>query len=263
MSVHFSRSLRTLDTDNSRRSAVLFIFIIGFLGLWFAWFLAGRVAVYASTGAARLEVARENHPVDAAVEGRVDAVRVVVGQWVQAGKVLLEFDARSERLARGEEQARLAPAASQANLLREELAAQQLAIEEERRSAKAAIAQSEAEGQRAKSSAAFAAEESNRVVELQRRGLISQLEALRAKNGAAERQNDAQAAEFASRRVSLDLGVLEQDRPAQIARESSHWVAAPQTSRTRMLGAPLGKQARWNFLFEKSSPFELCYTDFD
>ena len=86
--------------DGSRRNTVLFILIIGFLGLWFAWFMAGRVAVYASTGAAGLEVARENHPVDAPVEGRVEAVRVVVGQWVQAGDVLLEFDASSERLAR-------------------------------------------------------------------------------------------------------------------------------------------------------------------
>jgi membrane fusion protein (multidrug efflux system) len=218
MSLHFSRSLRTLDTDSSRCNSVFFILIVGFLGLWFAWFIAGRVAVYASTGSARLEVARENHPVDAAVGGRVEAVRVLVGQWVQAGEVLLEFDASSERLTRGKEQARLAPAALQVNLLREELAAQQLALEGERRSAEAAIAQAEAEGQRAKSAAAFAAEESTRVVELRRRGLISELEALRTKNGAAERQNDAQAAEFASRRLSLDLGAREQDRLAQIAR---------------------------------------------
>src|SRR6266481_3791719 len=105
MSLHFSRSLRTLDTDSSRRNSVFFILIIGFLGLWFAWFIAGRITVYASTGVARLEVARENHPVDAVVEGRVEAVRVLVGQWVQAGEVLLELDASSERLARGEEQA--------------------------------------------------------------------------------------------------------------------------------------------------------------
>ncbi len=236
MSLHFSRSLRTLDTDSSRHNTVLFVLIIGFLGLWFAWFIAGRVAVYASTGTARLEVARENHPVDAPVEGRVEAVRVVVGQWVQAGDVLLEFDASSERLARGEEQARLAPAASQANLLREELAAQQLALEEGRRSARAAVAQAEAEGQRAKSAAAFAVEESTRVVELQRRGLISDLEALRARNAAEERQNDAQAAEFASRRVGLDLAAREQDRLAQIARLKKE-IAAIEGTRAEAVAA--------------------------
>ena len=54
-------------------------------------------------------------------------------------------------------------------------------------------------------------------MELQRRGLISNLEALPSEGiGAEERHNDAQAAEFASRRVSLDLAAREQDRLARM-----------------------------------------------
>ena len=218
MSSQFSRSLRTLDTDKSRRNAFLFILITGFLVLWVGWFAASRVAVYASTGTARLEIDRENHSVDAAVSGRVDTMHMLVGQMVQAGDVLLEFDAVSERLARGAEQARLAPAASQLSLLREELAAQQAALEGERRSAQVAGAQMEAEAQRARSAAAFAAEESKRMDELQRRRLISDLETLRAKNLAEGRLIDAQSAEFAASRVPRDFEAHEQDRLAQIAR---------------------------------------------
>jgi multidrug efflux pump subunit AcrA (membrane-fusion protein) len=105
--------------------------------------------VFASTASARLEVDRENHPVHAVVAGRVEAVHAVVGRWVRAGDVIVEFDAASERLARGEEEARLAPAGSQVQLLKEELAAEERALEGERRSAQAGAAQAESERQRA------------------------------------------------------------------------------------------------------------------
>ncbi len=236
MSLHFSRSLRTLEADSSRRLYIPFILVVGFLGLWFAWFLAGRVDVYASTATARLEADHENHPVDAAVGGRIETVRILVGQSVRAGDVLLEFDAISERLARGEEQARLAPAASQLSLLREEITAQERALEGERRSAQAAVAQAEVEAQRAAAAAEFAAEESKRISELQRRSLISEIEALRAKNLAAARESDAQSAEFASRRTSRDLEAREQDRLAQIARLRQE-TAALEGTRAEALAA--------------------------
>lgn len=150
MSASFSRSLRTLDADSIRRTSAVFVLTLGLLGAWLVWLTASRVTVYASTEAARLEVDRENHPVGVAVGGRVEAVHVTVGQLVRAGDVLLEFDAVSERLARVTEQARLAPAASQVALLREELAAEERALEGERRSTEAAAAQAEAESQRAR-----------------------------------------------------------------------------------------------------------------
>jgi membrane fusion protein (multidrug efflux system) len=150
--------------------------------------------------------------------------------------VLLEFDARSERLAQEEEQARLAPAASQVSLLKEELAAQQGALEGERRSAQAAIAQAAVEIQRARTSAEFAAEEARRITELQRRSLVSELEAMRAKNLAGERQNDADAAELAARRMSRDLEAREQDRVAQIAHLKQQ-IAALEGTRAEAVAA--------------------------
>jgi membrane fusion protein (multidrug efflux system) len=218
MSSHFSRSLRTLDTDNSRRNTIVFTLLVAFLGIWLTWFVGARVAVYASTQTARLEVDRENHPVDAAVGGRVDNVRMRVGQMVRAGDVLVELDANSEQLARSEEQARLAPAAAQLTLLKEELAAHTGALEGERRSKEAAVAQAEADARRARSAASFAAEESARMNELLRRNLISELEASRARNLAMERQTDAESAVFSSQRVSRGHETREQERLAQMAR---------------------------------------------
>src|SRR6185436_3304886 len=127
MSDHFSRSLRTLDSEDPRRATAFFIFLVLFLTAWVVWFITARVSVYAPTQNARLEVNREVHPVDAVVGGRVVTITAVVGQAVKAGDVLLELDALPERFARTEEQARLTPVTSQLRLLQQELAAQEQA----------------------------------------------------------------------------------------------------------------------------------------
>ena len=215
---------------------MLFFLIVGFLGLWTAWFAAARVAVYAATGVARLEVDRENHPVDAPVAGRVVDARLSVSRLVKAGDVLLELDAIPERLARNEERARLAPAASQLDSLKEELIAQQRALEEERSGAQAAMAESQAKAQQTASAAEFAAEEAKRLSSLQLKGLVSDLDALRAANLSAERQSEARSAEFASRRLIRDLDAREQDRLVQIARLKRE-VAALRGTRGQALAA--------------------------
>ena len=214
----FSRSLRTIESDRPRTLSLAFIVILIFVAAWAFWFSSSRVTIFASTSSARLEVDRENHPIDTSVAGRVEAVRVVVGQWVRAGDVLVELDAASERLARGEEDARLAPTDSQVVLLKQELAAQERALEGERRATQAGAGQEEAESLRARAAAEFAGEEAKRLAELQRRSLISELEAMRARNTAAEKQRAAESAEFALRRAQQDAEAREQDRVAQVAR---------------------------------------------
>jgi multidrug resistance efflux pump len=218
MSIHFSRSLRRLGADGSRRSVILLAIIVGIVGLWTAWFVTARVAVYATTGSARLEVDQENHPVDAPVGGRVTVARFSAGQRVKAGDVLLELDAIPEQLARTEALAMLAPAARQLDSLKDELKAEERALEVERRSAEAANAESLAKAQQSASAAEFAIEEAKRMSDLQRRGLVSDLDALRGRKVAEERQSEARAAEFAARRLTRDLDAKEQDRFARVAR---------------------------------------------
>jgi membrane fusion protein (multidrug efflux system) len=188
------------------------------LALWTAWFVSGDVAVFASTSNGRLEVDRENHPVDATVAGRVVAFHATIGQTVKAGDVLIELDATPEQLARSEEQARLAPAASQLGAMREELKAQERALEGDRRGNQAALAQAHAEEQRARTAAASAEEEWNRIQELQKRKLVSDLDADRSRNAAVEKQSQAEGASFASQALSRNTEAKEQERLAQIAR---------------------------------------------
>lgn len=218
MSIHFSRSLRRLEADNSRRSAVLLAGSILLLGLWAWWFVTARVAVYATTNVARLEVDQENHPVDAPVSGRVIAAPLVAGRSVKAGDILLQLDASLERLARTEATAKLEPGGHQIESLRDELLAQQRALEEERQSAEAAVAEGRARVRQAVAAFELASDEAKRLWSLRGNGLVSELDALRAQKHAEQRRSEAETAEFAAGRVTGDLDARRQDRLARIAR---------------------------------------------
>ena len=218
MSIHFSRSMRRLEADGSRRTFVLLGIISLLIVVWSTWLLKARVSVYASTGVARLEVSRENHPVDAPVVGRVSAAHLVAGQRVEAGDLLLELDANPERLERTEAMAKLAPSALQLRSLEDELNAEQRAIDVERRSAEAANTEARAKAQEISTGADLAVEEARRQSDLQKRGLVSELDALRGRKQAEERQSQARAAESAAQRVMRDLAAKEQDRLGRVAR---------------------------------------------
>src|SRR5262245_11939316 len=236
MSIHFSRSMRRLEADGSYRTAVLLGIITVFIVLWSTWLVKARLSVYASTGAARLEVSRENHPVDAPVVGRVSAAHLVAGQRVEAGDLLLELDANPERLERSEATAKLAPSAQQLRSLEDELNAEQRAIEVERKSAEAASAEALAKAQEVSTAAELALEEAKRLSNLQQRGLVSDLDALRGRKQAEARQSEARAAEAAAERVIRDLAAKEQDRLGRIARLKNE-IAAIEGGRSEAVAA--------------------------
>lgn len=218
MSLHFSRSMRRLEADNARGTVLLLAIASILLSLWAVWSLSARVSVYAATGVARLEVNRENHPVDAPVVGRVSAAHLVAGQRVEAGDLLLELDANPERLQRSEAIAKLAPSAQQLHSLQDELTAEQRAIDVEQHSAEAARTEALAKAQEAATAADLAIEEARRLSDLQQRGLVSELDAFRGRKQAEERQSEARAAQSAAERVARDLAAKEQDRLGRIAR---------------------------------------------
>jgi multidrug resistance efflux pump len=210
--------MRRLEADGFRRTFVLLGIISLLIVVWSTWLLKARISVYAATGVARLEVSRENHPVDAPVVGRVSAAHLVAGQRVEAGDLLLELDANPERLERSEAMAKLVPSADQLRSLENELNAEQRAIDVERRSAEAANAEALAKAQEMSTGSDLAAEEAKRLSDLQKSGLVSELDALRGRKLAEERQSQARAADSAAQRIMRDLAAKEQDRLGRIAR---------------------------------------------
>jgi membrane fusion protein, adhesin transport system len=229
MSIHFSRSLRRLEANSFRRNLLVLFTTIVALSAWAAWLVLSRVAVYAPTISARLEVNREGHAVAAPIGGRVVAVSLVRGSRVNAGDLLLSLDAHAEELARSEAQARLVPSARQAGSLLDELRAAEEAIEFEARSAVSARSEADARITEAATAADLAGDEAQRLGELRRHGLVSELDALRSQKLSEEKQGELASARFAASRVSQDLEARRQDRLARVARLRSEIAAIEST----------------------------------
>jgi len=218
MSVHFSKSLGRLNSTKRSRQVLALALLAAFGSAWTAWMVAARITVYATTTAARLEVDRENHPVDAPVGGRVISSPVLAGRHVKAGDILIELDANAERLAQGEAAARLGPAAQQIRSLRDELRATEDALTEDERGAQAASDETNARIQESRAAADLAVDEARRLNGLHDNGLVSEIELLRAAKAADERQADARAITFGASRTLRDLDARRHDRLARIAR---------------------------------------------
>src|SRR5262249_19691672 len=121
MPMHFSRSLRRLEADNTRRNILAAVAVFSLLTLWFAWFVTARVTASATRKKPRLEVDRENRPVESPVAARVTRTAFAAGQRVQAGDILIELDAQPERLAHEQLVARVNPATRQIEALKAEI----------------------------------------------------------------------------------------------------------------------------------------------
>jgi multidrug resistance efflux pump len=209
--------MQALDNDRVSGHAVAFGLLAAGLGLWLTWCVAARVAVYAATSNAQLAVERGPHPVDAPIEGRIVVAPGLVGSTVRAGDVLLELDANLERLARKETQARLKPAAAQLASLAEQMHAEQRALEDDRRGAEAALAANQGQAEQAAAAAQLATDEARRTAALHERGLVSEVEALRAQKTAEQRAALADSAEASVQAAARDRQTQEQDRVARIA----------------------------------------------
>src|SRR5262245_65577936 len=105
MPATFSRTLRSLDADRSRRRGVA-LALLALFGAWAAWLVLGRVPLFEVTETARLEVASAAHPITAVVGGRGVESKLRIGQEVRAGEVRVVLDAAAERRARREERTR-------------------------------------------------------------------------------------------------------------------------------------------------------------
>jgi multidrug resistance efflux pump len=125
----FFRSERFLESETSYRSVWGLLIAAVLLTLWLAWFFRARVLVYAVSDTADLEVDRAAHPIESQYTGRVVASTLALDREVQAGEVLVELDADTQKLQLSEESTRLLALRPQAASVEEQIAAEQRASE--------------------------------------------------------------------------------------------------------------------------------------
>jgi multidrug resistance efflux pump len=216
MATAFSRTLRSLAVDASSRTLWGVLLMTLLLCGWVAWGLLAGVAVYAVTQTARLEVHRAIHPVAAPVAGQVVTTRLVVGQEVQAGDVLVDLDATAQRLQLEGERTRLHALAPQLDALRTTTAAEEQVLREARQTARAALDEGRARHGEGKVAAQAADEEAELFTRLQARGLPAQVDLMRAKAEAQRRRAAVDTHRLAVTRLESDHRTQEGDRKARL-----------------------------------------------
>jgi multidrug resistance efflux pump len=139
MASAFSRSVRSLEADNSQRSYLGIALAASLLTAWILWFFLAHVSVYAVTNKADLEVDRAAHPVESVVIGRVVATHMVLDQEVKAGDVLVELDSGTQQFQLTEEKTRLAGADPQIRSREEQIASEEQALVQDQQASKDAL----------------------------------------------------------------------------------------------------------------------------
>jgi membrane fusion protein (multidrug efflux system) len=199
----FSRTLRSLAAEHAQRWRIATWLILGasLLTAWTAWLFLARVTVWETSAHARLEVDRAVHPVATALAGRVVSSRLQLGRAVQAGEVLVELDAESERRRLDEERARLAALQPQVDALRREIAAEDQSSKREREVTQSALGAANARRTEAESVSGLADEVSRRLAKLREKDGVAELELVRAKAQEQEKRAAAQALASDAQRI--------------------------------------------------------------
>jgi len=211
----FPRSERLLESNTFRGVAWGLVLVVLLLGLWVSWFFRARVAVYAVSDSAALEVDRAAHAVASQFTGRVVATSLALDREVREGEVLIELDADTQKLQLNLERTRLAAFTPQIASLEDQVRAEQKAWTQEQQAASAALDEARAHHVEAESAAHFAETEAERLKQMYAAGLFSKVDWERAQADAQQRRAAADSLRFALIRLERQQSTEEQDRRAR------------------------------------------------
>lgn len=214
----FSRSVHALELDGRRSRVVVLAVAAVLLAAWAVWFLGSRVAIYAVSDQARLEVDRATYPVQATVAGRVTTTTLEVGKQVQVGDPLVELDTRTQALQVGEERARVGGLAPQLEGLHTEIAEHEHARRDDRRTAAATRAEAQARYDEATAAADLASDTEQRTARLATANLVSAAEVARAQAETKQRRAAAETLRLSIERLDAEQRRKDTDEQIQIAR---------------------------------------------
>ncbi len=200
MPTPFPRTLRSLEADRSHWLTAGLLASAALLGLWILWFVFSGVVLYEVSDAARLEVAGAAHPVASPVDGRVVTSRLVLGQEVRSGDVLVELETLALGSEVEEKRRTLAGLASRIEAIVREISDEELSRDERQRSDRAAAEETYARWEQAKAAAGLAEQDARRQATLHSAGLVATAELQRAQAEAKQRSWAAESLRLGLRR---------------------------------------------------------------
>jgi len=214
----FPRTLGSFASDGYRRSVVWIAVALVLLGAWTAWFFAAAVTVYEVSSTARLEVDRALHPLSAPADGVVISSSLALDRPVRAGDVLVELESKTERLQLEEERVRLTGIGPQIQSLRDEIAADERALEDAKKEGQAALGEARAQLDAAQTTARFSAEQLKSMERLKAEGQVAEIDYLRARSEADKNRAQAEATRLELESRERDRSKQENERQARLGR---------------------------------------------
>ncbi len=178
------------------------------LGIWLAWFLGGEVTVYEVSRKARIEAREQAHAVAAPAARLVRARRVVTGQSVYAGEVLVELDDAVEQARIAEAAVRLMAVAPRLEGLQREAATRREGLLRAQTGAEAALNAARERVAQNTSARDFARLQAQRLSEEAQLGGIAAADAQRA-------QSESRALDAAHNALVAELVRLQADAANQ------------------------------------------------
>jgi membrane fusion protein (multidrug efflux system) len=218
MGSSFSGSLRSIGNDRVSPSFLVILTGIVVIGAWVIWLVTARVNIYEASDSARLEVSASVYPIAAEAGGRVKATYLAVGREVQAGDVLIEFEAEGETLRLDEARAQSDALAPQVGALRGEAAAEEIVRKQQLEAARIAIDQAGKELEEAEASVELSEDEAARIARLQSQGILSDVDLGRARTEVRKRRATAEALRLNIDRLQVDLRNRDSDSRVRIER---------------------------------------------
>jgi membrane fusion protein (multidrug efflux system) len=201
MPLPFPRTLGHLNSEGRGPRSLAIAVAAALLAAWTAWLFGARIAVFAVSTSARLEVDASPYPVESPVSGRVMSSALTMGRKVRPGDVLVELDVRAQNLSVGEEQARIEGIGGQIARLQAELVEQQKARATERAAAEIAQREARARYREAVAASEFADNAEGRTRALADKGLIEQAELIRVQSEAKQKRAAAEALKLTEERL--------------------------------------------------------------
>lgn len=180
MAAQFSQTARSLGAETSRLAWAAWFVSAAFLAGWLGWFALDTVTVFEVSSRARVEVRQSSHTVHALVVSKVVQTMLALGAEVNAGDVLVELDATTERLRLEEEQARVGAIPRQIASLGREIDSREREKRSDRLSAVAAAEAATFRSQEADAAVDFAQDYEQRVRRLSGSGLVAPVDMSRA-----------------------------------------------------------------------------------
>jgi multidrug resistance efflux pump len=232
MATAFIRTMRSLEADRFQRSTVFLLLSTGLLTIWCGWFFLARIERYEVSDVARLETDQGSYVLQSPTSGRVISTRLMLGQAVEAGDVLVQLDSNRERLQLAEERARLAALNPEREARNREAASLEQARLREHQATGVAVQEALAHYREAEALARYAESEAKRLKSLQANGLIPEREYAQGEAEALRRVAASEGFQLVAARLESEQQTRDSDRDAGVNHISAQMQALQGQSTT-------------------------------